>query len=353
MRIALRDLYGWTDTITSDNWRTLHAQIRERAGDAAWPREVLDRAGIQRTCTEYARRHDGSADDRLQYNLEWAFFNRVQWGAFDTPVYELEMTRSCHEPAPPLPVTLGDDRPAPEMPIRTLENVEEALDHYFAVIPFDRLISTAQHIATDMNLRRVTDADMADALTRRAEAGPEEQDIYSSYLLEGFCNRLEALERPIVYQFSTGAEALPFETGSRMRQETLGQLADLIARHPKMHFQCFLSSMHANQTLCTFARELPNLSLIGFWWHNFFPPFMKRILHERLDMLPVNKQIGFFTDAYCADWSYAKSVMIRRILAEVLAEKIARGQYDKELALTVAHAINYETARNLNGMVPR
>ena len=33
---------------------------------------------------------------------------------------------------------------------------------------------------------------------------------------------------------------------------------------------------------------------------------IRQVMEERLDMLPANKQIGFFSDAYCVEWSYAK-----------------------------------------------
>src|SRR5262249_10898899 len=39
IRLILRDLYGWKDEVTPDNWRALDAQIRERADDRAWHRE--------------------------------------------------------------------------------------------------------------------------------------------------------------------------------------------------------------------------------------------------------------------------------------------------------------------------
>src|SRR5206468_1235702 len=82
----------------------------------------------------------------------------------------------------------------------------------------------------------------------------------------------------IVFQFSFGAEPLPFETGSRLSQQTISQVAAMIARHPKLRFQCFLSSRHANQSLCTLARELSNFSLAGYWWHNFFPDTIGQVI---------------------------------------------------------------------------
>jgi hypothetical protein len=353
LRMILRDLYDWSDPVRPKNWRRLDDRIRERFGDPLWAAEVLDRANIRRSVTELWRRHDGRADTLLQYSLEWAFFARCQWGQFDTALYELENTWSQDRPAPPSPVTMGASRPPVHRPVRTLQDVHEALDHYLAVIPYDDVISTAQHISTDIDYQAVRDEEMAAALTRRDQAGPLERDIYASYILNGFLDRLARRPKPLPYQFSLGAEPLPFETAGRIGQKTLAQLGRIMPRYPTVQFHCYLSSMHANQTLCTLARELPNFFLVGYWWHNFFPPFIERVIDERLDMLSVNKQVGFFSDAYCLEWSYAKAAMVCRILAKVLAGKIACGQYDKRLALGVADEILFETPRRLVGIMPR
>ena len=44
VRIILRDLYGWTEPVTADNWQRLDAMIRERADDRGWQREIIRRA---------------------------------------------------------------------------------------------------------------------------------------------------------------------------------------------------------------------------------------------------------------------------------------------------------------------
>jgi hypothetical protein len=74
---------------------------------------------------------------------------------------------------------------------------------------------------------------------------------------------------------------------------------------------------------------------------------------ERLEMLPANKQVGFFSDAYCVEWTYAKAVLVRKQLAHVLADKIEQGQYSHEDALSIARAILHESPQTLLGMVPR
>lgn len=351
MRLILQDLYDWNEPITLDNWRRLDGLIRERAADRSWPYAIWDRLHIRRTCTESARRGQGENDDRLQYSIEWCFFARNQWGEFDTALYELERAWG-RPPEPPSPIG-GDQRPATDRTIRTLDDVHAAVAHYVNSVPYDLVLSTAAGISTDIDYRLVGDVEMADALSRRAQAGPKERDTYASYIHEAFLTGLERQSHPIVFQFSLGAEPLPFETGCRVSQRTIGQLAEIISRHPALRFQCFMGNRSANQALCTLARELPNFSLAGYWWHNFFPHSIRQIMSERLDMLPVNKQVGFFSDAYCVEWVYGKALLVRKQLARVLAEKISQGQYTREEALSIANAILYETPQTLLGMIPR
>lgn len=353
LRIILRDLYAWNEPVTLDNWRRLDAIIRDRAHDPAWPITILDRAGVKRVCTELWRRRDGTQDAVLQYALEWAFFSRAQWGVNDIPLYELERAWNQPGPGAPLPVTLGDHRPQVARLIRSLDDVHAAIAHYVARIPYGQILSTAQHISTDISFRPVTDGEMSAAIVKREQASPAERDIYASYILEAFLTELEKHAHEVVYQFSLGAEPLPFETGSKLRQDTVFELAAMVARHPKLRFQVFLSSEHANQALCTLARELPNLSLAGYWWHNFFPGIIRKLISDRLDMVAANKQIGFFSDAYCVDWGYAKAALVRRQWAEVLAGKIAQGQYTLDEALAIARQILFETPQTLLGMKPQ
>jgi hypothetical protein len=351
VKIILADLYGWKEPINQANWRRLDDLIRDRADDRAWQHGILDRANIRRTGTEIARRGGGQDDDRLQYALEWGFFTRCQWGEFDTALYELERCwgRSPESPSP----IRGGARPPTERTIRSLADVHGAVAHYVNAIPYGRVLSTATHISTDIDFQAVSDAEMEAALYRRHEAGASERDIYASYINEAFLTALEKHASEIVFQFSFGAEPLPYETASRLSQRTIGQLAQMIGRHPRLRFQCFLSSRHANQSLCTLARELSNFSLAGYWWHNFFPDVIRQVMAERLDMLPLNRQIGFFSDAYCAEWSYAKAVLVRKQLAEVLAQNINQGQYTRDDAVAIARAILYESPQSLLGMVPR
>ncbi len=346
IRTLLRDLYEWDKPITVENWESLDGLIRERADDGVWHREILRRAGVQRCGSEIARRENGEGDDVLFYALEWAFFTRCQWGEFDTALYELERCWGCG-PESPVPIGSGV-RPTPARSIRTVDDVHAAIAWYVEQLPVERARSIATHFSTDIAYRLVDEADMSGALSRRGEAGPEERDVYACYINEAFLEALEARHGDrILFQFSFGAEPLPFETASRLDQRSIAHLAGIIGRHPGLRFQCFLSNAQANQSLCTLCRELPNLSLAGFWWHNFFPSIIEGVFAERLDMLPLNRQAGFFSDAYCAEWVYGKVHIARRCMAKVLAEKVLLGQYGVEDAISIVGELLNESTRTL------
>jgi hypothetical protein len=283
--------------------------------------------------------------------LEWGFFTRCQWGEYDTALYELER---CWGKTPESPAPIGGGaRPATDRRIRTIDDVHAAIHHYVSSIPYGQIVSTATHLSTDIDYRGVSDDEMAAALSRRDQAGPAERDCYASYVNEAFLTTLETHADQIVFQFSFGAEPLPFETASRLSQRTIGQVAEMIGRHPKLRFQCFLACRHANQAMCTLVRELPNLSLAGYWWHNFFPDTISQLIRERLELVPANKQVGFFSDAYCVEWSFAKAVLVRKIMARVLAERVELGQLDDTTALEFARAIFFDSPQSLLGIVPR
>lgn len=289
----------------------------------------------------------------FQYVLEWGFFARAQWGQPDIPLYELERTWNETTPGVPIPVSFDRAQAPPlKKTIRSVEDVDAAVAHYCELIPYDRVLATVQHLATDIHFTEPTEDALAAALKRRADATDAERDVYASYILHALLKRLETRGDRIVFQFSFGAEALPYESGSRLNQTTIGQLGEIVAKYPKLRFQCLLASRHGNQGLCTLARELPNLSLAGYWWHNFFPGAIRQVIEERLDMLPVNKQVGFFSDAYCVEWAYAKKMLVRKLMAEVLAGKIDLGQYSIDECLAIGSGVLYESSVELLGMKP-
>ena len=349
MQLILKNLYSWNKPVTKDNWRELDSIIREKASNN-WGKTILQKAKIKRVCTELWRGHQQKTSDVFQYSLEWAFFSRCQWGQFDTALLELENAWNQEKPGAPLPVNLERSQLNFSKTIKTIDDVDAAIKHYCERIPYHEIISIAAHFSTDITYKDVTRDEMIKALSNREKAGVWERDVYANYITNIYFEELERKKTKVILQFSIGAEPLPFETGSKLKTDTIFELAKLFSKYKSLKFSLFLSNASQNQALCTLARELPNLSLAGYWWHNFFPQTIRKIMTERLDMLPCNKQFGFFSDAYCADWAYAKAIIIRKQLAEVLSKKIKQEQYSEEQAVEIACKILYKTAVEELGM---
>ena len=355
-RTMLRDLYGWDEPVTEDNWREIHELIRARnaqTDDLTRAREICDQGNIERLVTELWRGRDGLGDELFQYSLEWAFFTRMQWGRNDAAIYELENAWSQETPGAPLAVTATDEDLAKLPRIRTFEDLETAMKHYVEATPYDKLLYTATHYSSGYNYRRVSEEEMQRAFANRENATVEDGEIYANYLYRKYLDKLIESDSRIIQVFSIGAEPLPYETSASLRSETWGQLASMFADYPEITFSASLSLAHEGQELNTLMRELPNLTAGACWWHNFFPSFMQRMISERLDMLPMNKHCLFFSDAYCIDWAYGKAFLTRKQIAEVLAKKVNEGQYTKELAISIAKQILSETPQTLMGMKPR
>ncbi len=339
MTVILRDLYDWDKEITLDNWRELDRIIKEKGCSLDRMKKIAAKCGVIRSNTEIERCFGHKADDFFDYSLEWSFFTRAQWGQYDTALLELEYSWNQEYPGPPLPVTLDRSTLKFKRIIKSIDDVDAALDHYISHIPYEEIANATSHLSTDINYRRVTREETITALAKRSVAGPEERDIYANYVCDGFLSRLEKMHPGFTLQYSIGAEPLPFETGSKLRTETVYELASQAARYPKLNFAIYSASEHQDQAFCTIVRELPNVSIVGYWWHCFFPNKIRRMISDRLDMLPLNKQSAFFSDAYCMDWTYGKAWIVKRQLASVLAEKIEDGQYTYDSALDIARAV--------------
>ncbi len=240
-----------------------------------------------------------------------------------------------------------EDRPSLRKTIRSYEDVLTAVKHYCGVIPYDLINATAQGISTEIRFGQYTETDFEQALRKRDIAGSAERDIYTSVIFDAFLKELERYGDRIVFQFSVGAESLPFESGMRLRQDTIGYIADFVATYPGLKFMCFNASRAGHQSLCTLVRELPNFSLAGFWWHSFFPGALMQCMEERLDMVPLNRQCGYVSDAYCVDWVYGKNRMILSQYARVFTDKIEAGQYGYEDVREIAKYIFYYASGDL------
>lgn len=96
--------------------------------------------------------------------------------------------------------------------------------------------------------------------------------------------------------------------------------ADLFNAHPKVNFCLSVLTSQQNQELASYSWIFPNVYTSGHWWYSNVPTLIEQDLRLRLQAVPVEKQIGYYSDAYKLEFVLPKFNMYRRILAKVLAE---------------------------------
>lgn len=144
-------------------------------------------------------------------------------------------------------------------------------------------------------------------------------------------------------QLIVGAEVLPpHRSITHWHSSFSGSIARIANAFEDFHFNLSSASDLYTQDLGILSKHLPNISVAGYWWHTLYPFYIKKNLETRLDMVPLNKIIAFFSDAYHAEWCYPKLKMVKQILQQILLERIDKAWYSLDVAIDIINKIFYE-----------
>jgi predicted TIM-barrel fold metal-dependent hydrolase len=116
-------------------------------------------------------------------------------------------------------------------------------------------------------------------------------------------------------------------------------LTNLFFLYPRVQFDIFHISYPYQGELSALAKIFPNVHADFCWAHIISPAASRGALHEFLETIPYNKIFGFGGDYRYPELSYAHSVMARRNIAQVLAEKTAEGFCSEQEALDIGRAL--------------
>ncbi len=204
----------------------------------------------------------------------------------------------------------------------------------------------------------LADRPASDAEARRILAKARADELLDEDELGRFCHfgmvcLLQELSKtPLrTIQLIVGAEVLPpHRSITHWNGRFPGGLSRLAGRFPEFHFNCSTASDAFTQDLGILAKHVPNLSVAGYWWHTLYPFYIRKSLETRLDMVPVDKIVGFFSDAYHAEWCYPKLRLVKEILGDVLNDRVQRGWYTPETACDIVDKLLYENPKRIYGL---
>ncbi|QOT10856.1 glucuronate isomerase [Paenibacillus sp. JNUCC32] len=109
-------------------------------------------------------------------------------------------------------------------------------------------------------------------------------------------------------------------------------------------FELVLASELNNLDAVQAAWNFPNVHVGGMWWFNFRASTYRDSMQYRLEALPASKSSVIVSDARCMEWSYGKILLVKKLAAEFLWERVTSGWIDEETALQTAEEWFYASA---------
>jgi len=100
---------------------------------------------------------------------------------------------------------------------------------------------------------------------------------------------------------------------------SLIQYRELLNSFPQVTFPISVLAQTSNQELVSYSWIFPNVVTNAHWWYSNIPSSIELDTKARLQAVPRNKQIGYYSDMYKLEFAWPKFSMYRQCLARVLA----------------------------------
>lgn len=332
----LEDLYGVPEgRLAEANLERVEAAVARRAADPMWETEVLrSRCHIEASLTV-----EGSAERAARPGLGAGVEHKLSLeNGKQTPAQVLDgLERSLGVPLP------------------TAEELGAALhargrDYAARPLHYVGLWLPAHFGGESRPARAIT------AVLERARAGQalgdDDLSAFASYAARSLLSGLEG-GNVRTLQVIVGADVLPPHRAiTQWGAPFVRGLATLAGEFEGLHFNCSTASDLYTQDLAILAKHLPNVSVAGYWWHTLYPYYLRKSIETRLDIVPLPKIVGFFSDAYHTEWCHPKLKLVKRIFGEVLLDRVTRGLLRPNTALSLLRPIFYDNPKRIYGVAP-
>ncbi|MBX6312251.1 MAG: hypothetical protein IRY99_04930 [Isosphaeraceae bacterium] len=341
-----RDLYDFPDPdLTESNYRDLFDRVARTGRDPTWAETVLrQKSNIRTVVTSLGNR---SADPAK--NPDYVFFMLDAHYLFCpgvatdlTPFFTGRTTRAEYYEA--LCQLLGGEAPT------TPERLERLLFDWLDQTVTGRVRFSNTFLPIEQRFAPPEDAPTRAALQTAAAGRPlsdAEIDVLVRFVtwkvLEWHHEHRKA------FQIAVGAEYFICDGKSipRFQETWTSEMARTFHQFGGIRFDLMMASDVLTHEVAVLARQFPNVYASGYWWHNFFPSTIERIVGLRMQVTPMTKFSGFLCDAYYAEWSYGKLQVVKKAMASALARLVEAGYYEEDELPAILQQVLHDTPRDL------
>lgn len=340
-----RDLFDFHDpVVTSDNYLMLVDRVLASGRDASWPTTILKKkCNIEKFVTSLGNRSsDPSKVDRDAFFMLDAHYLMCPGVATDlTPFFVGRTTREAYYEV--LVELFGDH-------VAKVNRLETAIHDWLDRVVTDRTRFSNTFLPIEQRFVE-PDSSTVQAVLDRAAPGAElsDEDIdtlvrfVSWKVLEWHHQTRKA------FQIAVGAEYFICDGKSipRYQQTWTTDMCRVFHRFSNARFDIMAASdLHVHETAVV-ARQFPNVYVSGYWWHNFFPITIERIVALRLQVAPMVKIGGFLCDAYYAEWTYGKLQVVKKGMSRAIAGMVESGLLEEDEVPAILNAVLHDSPRDL------
>lgn len=317
------------EVIDQSNWESLYDSAESTMGLADWADVVLDKSNVESVFLT------NDFDDKLV--------------GFDTNKYipclrtdDLVFHLSKTEVRDRLAVCSGIDLDG------SLKSVRDSLEQRFEHFVAHGARACAISLPPDFCPQPVSDGRAMTALDAILRQGPSADASHQAamarrvfWTIVELCDQF-GLPMDLMIGVNRGVYAEGVHQGRDLYDSrvSLIQYRELFNAFPSVKFPISVLASVTNQELVSYSWIFPNVFTNGHWWYSNTPSFIRRDAAARLEAVPRNKQVGYYSDAYKLEFIAPKFDMYRRILSGILMDDfvVERG-WSEEKAIELGRQI--------------
>jgi len=321
---AFRDLYGVDfNKLTQDGAERLDAAILERYRDPNWVRHVVtERSNVELLVIDY---------DYTPYDYVPPYDYGVAVVRLNPLVRGFHRTEYANDAESPYGYAERHG-----LRLDSLDDYRAVLEHIMRRAADRGAVGMKSTLAYSRTLRyeNASDEEAAVAFGReRRELSPAQVKAFEDWVFWRFCELSEKYELP-----------LQIHTGYAFANSNPMHLENVVAAHPRTRFMLFHGGFPwVGETGMMLMRYPKNVWIDSNWLPTLSATVARRAFHEWLDMVPSNRLL-WGSDTLHAEGLYGATAVTRACLAEVLAERVARGELEEADACRIGTQILRENA---------
>jgi len=309
-----REFFGFDGVaIASQNWEALYDRSVAKMAEPDWAEQVLAKSRLEKVFLT------NEFDDPLE--------------GFDTNRYVPCLRTDdlvFHFEKPETRVRLSK---SVSIELEGVATLREAIGRLFTRFTSRGARACAISLPPWFSPHKVSPADAENCVEDAISGAPltAEQSVLLSrwifWTLAEFC-----ADHKLPFDLMIGVNRRVYENGVYQGQDlfdmrvSLIQYKDLFNAFPQVTFPISVLGHTSNQELVSYAWIFPNVVTHGHWWYSNIPTYIEFDTRARLEAVPRNKQIGYYSDMYKLEFALPKFRMYRRVLAKVLANDFVVGR---------------------------